>query len=181
MVTLLTSRVGVKGLRILDAGCGEGKNAVYLAQRGAHVIAIDVSSQAISNALSHWPSHPNITWSQDDITQLDLGAERFDIVIAYGLLHCMANTDVVFTTIRKIQNATVAKGYNILVALNDRFQDLSGHPGFAPCLVAHSHYIRAYDPWELLHASDSNLTEIHPHNRIPHTHSITRLLARSRQ
>src|SRR5918996_1640389 len=37
----------VRGLRIIDFGCGSGGNAVQLANRGAHVWAVDISEDLI--------------------------------------------------------------------------------------------------------------------------------------
>jgi SAM-dependent methyltransferase len=40
----------VAGCRVLDVGCGEGHNTRLLAQRGARVVAIDVSARFIQHA-----------------------------------------------------------------------------------------------------------------------------------
>ena len=36
--------------RALDVGCGSGRDAVYLAQRGWHVTAVDFVDEALANA-----------------------------------------------------------------------------------------------------------------------------------
>jgi len=55
LVRLLADLVpSFEGFQILDAGCGEGKNAIFFAQRGAAVKAIDVSSLAFQNAYAAW-------------------------------------------------------------------------------------------------------------------------------
>ena len=38
------------GVRVLDFACGEGRNAVWLAQQGCEVVAIDISPVAIEKA-----------------------------------------------------------------------------------------------------------------------------------
>ncbi|MGM0673150.1 MAG: class I SAM-dependent methyltransferase [Spirochaetota bacterium] len=38
--------------RVLDAGCGNGKSAVWLAERGFHVVGIDLSPTAVEQARS---------------------------------------------------------------------------------------------------------------------------------
>src|SRR6266849_156523 len=44
------------GMTVLDTGCGEGRNAIYLARLGANVRAVDISSRrAIANAQRAWP------------------------------------------------------------------------------------------------------------------------------
>src|SRR5690349_5105524 len=34
--------------RVLDAGCGAGRNAIYLARRGCHVTAVDFAHSALN-------------------------------------------------------------------------------------------------------------------------------------
>ncbi len=171
--------VGFRGLEVLDAGCGEGKNAAFLSQRGARVRAIDISEVAIRNGKAAFGNGIEIEWTQGDIRAIEL-VKKYDLVIAYGLLHCLPSDVDIAKTIRKFQNATILGGYNMLCALNDRRQDLSAHPGLNPTLMPHQTFLDFYDGWEILHGSDSDLTETHPDNNIEHTHSLTRILARKR-
>jgi SAM-dependent methyltransferase len=170
------------GLQVLDVGCGEGKNAAYLAERGAAVLAVDVSPHAIRNARSAWPTL-NIDWRIADVLGLRnlTGARSFDLVIAYGLLHCMKSSEDVAKVIDELKDATGRGGYNILCAFNERQQDIqAAHPNFHPTLLPHRFYIERYSEWDLLYATDTDLVETHPHNSIRHTHSLTRILARKR-
>jgi thioredoxin reductase/SAM-dependent methyltransferase len=50
---LVTEATGIKPGRALDVGCGEGADAVWLAQRGWHVTAVDISRVAIERAAAH--------------------------------------------------------------------------------------------------------------------------------
>ena len=77
-----------------------------------------------------------------------------------------------------IRNATIPGGFNVVCAFNARHQDLTAHPGFAPVLLPHDEYTALYTHWQLLHSTDSDLSEVHPHNGIRHTHSMTRIIAR---
>jgi hypothetical protein len=115
---------------------------------------------------------------QADARKLALPTEGFTAVLAYGLLHCLADENEVVATVERLQAATVAGGYHVLCAFNDRHQDLTAHPGFSPTLLRHSQYLDLYRGWTFLHASDTDLRESHPHNEIPHIHSLTRVLAR---
>lgn len=166
---------------VLDAGCGEGKNAAFLAERGAHVRAVDVSEVAIKNGKSAFDMKEGvIRWEVEDIRSIDLGVEIYDIVIAYGLLHCLTTEFDVCNVVHKFQAATRIGGYNVVCALNSRHQELSAHPDLTPTLLLHERYVALYSGWEILEVSDTDLTEIHPHNNISHTHSLTRMLARKR-
>lgn len=182
LVVMLTRLLGTfDGLSVLDAGCGEGKNAAHFAARGARVVAVDISELAINHAASLWPLDLPITWRSADIREFCAPHCAYDIVLAYGLMHCLPSMDEVAETVAKLQEATKPHGFNILVALNNRHQELSkAHPELKPCLLEHNAYMGFYETWGLLHVSDSDLRESHPHNNIWHTHSITRILARKK-
>ncbi len=171
--------VSVSGLAVLDAGCGEGKNAAYLADKGASVLAIDISSLGLRNARRNWANN-SVVWKHDDVRTMQFDSSRFDAVIMYGLVHCFRERYEVSSTIEKLQLATKPGGYHILCCFNDRQQsDFSlAHPGFGPCLLPHQFYVDQYHGWEVEFSSDEDLHEIHPHNNVPHTHSMTRILVR---
>ncbi len=164
-------------LDILDAGCGEGKNAAYLGNLGARVKAVDCSSLAIANAKATWTQCENISWEVANIQTLDLPIS-YDIVVAYGLLHCLNGADEVSRLVEKLKDSTLPAGFHVVCAFNSRFQQLEAHPGFHPCLLSHTEYLAMYEGWEILEQSDSDLTETHPHNQIEHTHSMTRIITR---
>ena len=74
--------------RLLDAGCGTGALAVKSAQRGAHVVAIDVSPNLIRLARERAPAtmRGQIDWRVGDMADPALG--RFDHVVAMdSLIH----------------------------------------------------------------------------------------------
>lgn len=180
-VQWLYSHLGsLAGMRVLDLGCGEGKNAVFCARRGATVTAIDVSSKALINAKKIWNSddYDGVTWIQHNAIEYSFTSEPFDLVIMYGLLHCLPDFKSVESLVVRAQQSTAKGGYNIVCAFNDRKQDLSAHPEFSPCLLRHDAYSRMYESWETLRSSDTDLFETHPHNNIPHSHSLTRIVSR---
>jgi SAM-dependent methyltransferase len=170
------------GLKVLDAGCGEGKNAAFLADRGATVEAIDVSDQALQNGRRFWNGQSGIQWRCADIRHISLPSGSYDIVVAYGLLHCLPSIGELRKVLARLQDATRTLGYNVICAFNDRHQELHAHPGFSPSLLSHPEYLGYYSTgWEVIAESDLDLVEKHPHNKIEHRHSMTRILARKVQ
>lgn len=160
----------------LDLGCGEGKNAAALADAGYEVEAIDCSAYAIFNAKQHF-GRRDIDWAVSDALNYHPKWSEYDVVVAYGLAHCLSSQSGIELLISKMKSITRKGGYNILCAFNDRSHDLSAHPGFNPTLLGHEFYASMYADWRLLHLSDATLHEVHPHNNIPHHHSLSRLLA----
>lgn len=170
----------LEGLRILDVGCGDGKNALWLAARGANVMALDVSRLALDRA-TRQDGAGRVSWVVADAAALPfIRTPQFDVIIAYGLLHCLANEVAVHAVIDALQSLTKHGGLHLAVAFNARDQDLDrAHPGFRPTLLEHHAYLRAYASWQVLEATDTLLYESHPHNDVPHHHSMTRIVARS--
>lgn len=167
----------VNGFDVLDVGCGEGKNANAFANAGAQVLAIDCSDLAIANGRRLFPSNL-IDWRVADASKMQWPAESFEIVVSYGLLHCLSDASSAERLIDSMQQATKVGGYNIFCTFNDRSQDLSAHPGFKPLLLGHDWYLDRYTGWSIDEASDTDLHETHPHNMIPHHHSLTRVIAK---
>jgi 2-polyprenyl-3-methyl-5-hydroxy-6-metoxy-1,4-benzoquinol methylase len=175
---LLETCPEINGRRVLDAGCGEGKNAHALALAGAQVTAVDCSALALRNARAAWPED-SIEWVEADASGVRWPARTFDIVIAYGLLHCLLNRCDIKSLVSCLQNATKCGGHHVICTFNSRRQDLGdAHRGFEPCLLSHDDYLAFYAGWSMEHASDKDLQESHPHNGIVHVHSLTRIIAR---
>lgn len=83
---LSTLPADMHGLRLLDAGCGTGALAIEAAQRGAEVVAIDVSQGLIDVAARRAPEGLKISWAVGDMRDQALGI--FDHVVAMdSLIH----------------------------------------------------------------------------------------------
>ena len=63
-----------EGFQVLDAGCGEGKNAFFLAAKGAVVQAYDISQLAVQHAEDLRSRHQaeNLSFQAQDIRTIDL-------------------------------------------------------------------------------------------------------------
>src|SRR5271166_4034348 len=71
----------------LDAGCGEGADAIWLARHGWTVTAVDVSVVALERAAGYAAAAGDeiarrITWRREDLRSWDPGSQRFDLVSA---------------------------------------------------------------------------------------------------
>jgi magnesium-protoporphyrin O-methyltransferase len=83
---LATLPADMTGQRLLDAGCGTGALAIAAAQRGAQVVAVDVSLGLIDVAKQRAPKGLPITWCVGDMRSHNLG--NFDHVVAMdSLIH----------------------------------------------------------------------------------------------
>ncbi len=100
----------MRGLRLLDAGCGTGALAVEAAARGARVTAIDVSGQLVAVARERAPQGLMIDWQVGDMLSPQLGTfdhvvamdslihyEAPDMIAAVGALRARTSGTVLFT------------------------------------------------------------------------------------
>lgn len=70
------------GARVLDAGCGTGRVARWLAQQGYDCVGVDLDPSMLAVARREAPDLP---WLEADLATLELpGHEPFDLVVAAG-------------------------------------------------------------------------------------------------
>ena len=81
----LVSVLPAAGGRALDLGCGTGRHAVLLAERFAHVDAVDLSLPMIEIARAK-RSRPNVAYRQADLLEAT-GSGEYDLVLSVMTLH----------------------------------------------------------------------------------------------
>ena len=81
--TLVTEAAGLPPGRALDVGCGEGADALWLAERGWNVTALDVSKVALARAAGEAAQRSlRINWLHAGLVEAALPAGMFDLVSA---------------------------------------------------------------------------------------------------
>ncbi|MFE9688967.1 class I SAM-dependent methyltransferase [Micromonospora sp. NPDC005806] len=93
----------------LDAGCGEGAAARWLASRGWRVTAVDIAATALQRAREQ-DRTGRIDWVQADLTTWTPAEQHFDLVCA-NYVHPAGPRDVLFRRLA----AAVAPGGTLLV------------------------------------------------------------------
>jgi ubiquinone/menaquinone biosynthesis C-methylase UbiE len=77
----------IRGKKVLDAGCGGGRNAIAMAQLGAaEVHGIDIGRQGIINASQRATGLSNVEFRQASILEIPFEDETFDLVWCAGVL-----------------------------------------------------------------------------------------------
>src|SRR5258705_9376786 len=78
-------------MRLLDAGCGSGRNLVYFLRNGFDVSGVDQSAEAIeqiqSLATALAPHLPNGNFLVEPVEEMSFPDDSFDLVISSAVLH----------------------------------------------------------------------------------------------
>jgi len=91
----------MKGLRVLDLGCGFGWFARWARQEGAAAVtALDVSANMLARA-AEMTNDPAITYMRGDLETLDVPAAAFDLAYSSLAFHYIANLKHTFSVIHR--------------------------------------------------------------------------------
>ena len=81
----------VPGMRVLDAGCGSGRNLVYFLRSGYEVFAVDESPEPIAKvrklAAALAPQLPAENFRVGSVERLSADFADFDVVLSSAVLH----------------------------------------------------------------------------------------------
>ena len=79
---------------VLDAGCGTGEHALFLASQGHRVVGIDFVEEAVRRARAKAAERGlSVEFLVKDATALGDWGERFASAIDSGLFHCFSDDD----------------------------------------------------------------------------------------
>ena len=89
---------------VLDYGCGTGTTSCEIANRVKEIHAIDISSKMIEIAKRKVVASKveNINFSQTDIFDKRYKKESFDVILAFNMLHTVADPQVVLQKIYEL-------------------------------------------------------------------------------
>jgi len=84
-----------KDTRVIEFGCGEGRDSIFLAKSGFKVTAVDIAPSAIQRA-EEWASREGVEvdFQVNDVTALkDMPDESFDLGVNIGCLQMFPRYD----------------------------------------------------------------------------------------
>ncbi len=112
--------------RALDLGCGEGRNAIWLAERGWHVTGVDFSEIGLGKA-RHLAAERGVevTWVRADLRDYEPDHGAFDLVVIMYLQLPAAQ----LAGVMKRAGAALAPGGTLLVVGHDLLNLSQGHGG----------------------------------------------------
>lgn len=86
----------LKGVRVLDAGCGSGLYCIRLAKMGAKVSGIDISEKMIEIAGKETPKDLKVSYVIGSIYKMPFRRNTFDLIICNYVLENVEDITIVF-------------------------------------------------------------------------------------
>jgi len=130
------------GGKALDIACGKGRNAIYLAQRGFAVTALDISAVALEEGRRRAQQLGLvIDWQQCDLEASSLDQGNLDLVINFNYLQRS-----LFGPLRK----AVKPGGNVIFETYLIDQAAVGHPKNPDYLLRHNELLDSFRDFRVL-------------------------------
>ncbi len=177
----LVARIGewCTGGEVLDLGCGDGKNALFLEKLGFAVTGVEISSEALEllqdrfDAVGHVP--------KGGYLQVDLESwlpdQRYDVLVSYGVYHCLSSHDRLGRH-RLFQEAVRPGGVILFCSITDGLPMPDDHLTPGICLPSHDEIAQLWDGYEVLEMAVGELIESHPPTVPVHRHEASWIVAR---
>lgn len=162
----------------LDLGCGEGRNALYLAHCGFNTDATDISKSGIEK-LKHLSkeSELNINAIQCDMRNY-LFAKQYDLIVCHGCLHLIMREEWKIV-IEKMKSATKVGGYHAVSVFTDDAPEPEDQKGLMVGLFKNGEIFEYYNDWEIIETNAYDFEHKHPDGP-QHRHTGNRVMARKK-
>ncbi len=103
--------------RLLELGCGEGRDAVPLLRAGYDLLATDVSPEAIASCRQRWPQYAGRFAVLDCLRET--ARRRFDFIYAVAVLHMLVPDADRLAFYRFIREHLTENGLALVCAMGD--------------------------------------------------------------
>ena len=151
-----------KSLRIVDVGCGTGRHAIELTQRGYAVTGIDLSASQLARAREKAASRNlSIEFLQHDARALPFQNE-FDVAIMLceGGFPLMETDEMNFEILKSVTQALKSPGKFIFTTLNGLFPLYHSVEEFTASDGKDIHATYHSNTFDLMTFRDHNITEL---------------------
>lgn len=176
----------IKTGNALDLGAGDGKNSFFLAKNGFKVTAVEISPYAVKNFVNRLIKEEennagscveNIDVILSDVTKF-IPAIDYDLVVSYGLLHCLNSEKTISEMIQKMKNCTHKGGLNVICTFTDSLPVPEVQKYLEPTLLPGKNFLEYYKDWETISFEEDIIEHEHPTHKVMHKHSVCRLIAK---
>ncbi len=137
--------------RALDIAAGKGRNALYLAERGFEVVAVDISSVALDVARLHAKEkQARINWQQLDLEQSGFPGGEYDLIL---------NTNYLQRSLIPKIKAALRPGGHVIFETYLIDQQVIGHPKNPQYLLTHNELLDHFRDFRVLYYREGKFSD----------------------
>jgi SAM-dependent methyltransferase len=128
-------------MRVLDAGCGSGRNLVYFLREGYEVFGVDADHHAVAAihrlAASLAPGHAQDNFRQESLEEMSFPNNFADLVVCSAVLHFARDDDHFLAMLRGIWRVVKPSGLLFCrlassIGMEQRMQRIAGRRYLLP-------------------------------------------------
>ena len=162
--------------KALDLGCGEGRNALFLAEKGLDVAAVDVSAGGIRK-LNHLAAAKGLSLRSEVRDMRDYAfRESFDLIVAHGCLHLIERV-CWRSLLAQFKEHTKRGGYNVVAVFTDTIEPPDDLKEFCLGLFYEGELFDYYEGWIPCRRESYVLEDLHP-GGTRHRHPVNKIVTR---
>jgi tellurite methyltransferase len=164
--------------KLLDLGCGEGRNAVYFAKHGFEVVGLDISTVGLEKTRKYAEeAGVHIRTVQADIISHRI-TDTFDVIFSTGTLQFLP-AEVRNEHFQNYKDSTLPNGINVFsVFVFKPFISKSPEVEEPSFPYRSGELMGYYWDWEILHSTEEIFNCMS--SGTPHKHAVNRIIARRR-
>ena len=162
---------------VLDVGCGDGKNSIYLAKQGfENIDAFDISETAIGKIRRLCEKDSLQINARNTTVQEFEFDKQYDLILSFGVFHFVAKSEW-RAFIEKAKSNTNIGGIHIIQMFNDNILPTFDIAPYAIGMAKDGELKEMYSDWEILQFLSYTFEEEHP--GVPlHKHASNKIVAR---
>ena len=168
-----------KNAAILEAGCGEGQNVLYLAKQGfQNIDAFDISEAGIAKLKKLCEANSvSINAFVKDLAHYTF-EKKYDLIMSFATL-CFLEKSVWRKFIVDAKNSTNTSGIHIMHIFTDNVPASPDIAPFAVGLAYDGEFNELYNDWEILSFQSYTFEDEHP--GVPkHLHAVNKIVAQKK-
>jgi len=123
--------------KILEIGCGEGRDSKYLLDLGYNVLATDVSEEAISYCKTKSPKYEN-NFGVLDAVKGEI-KEKYNFIYAISVIHMLTEDSDRSRFLNTIKNGLSSNGYALICSMGDGNIEINTKPEDAFSIIEREH------------------------------------------
>ncbi len=161
----------------LDLGCGQGRDTIFMSQKGFPVTAVDNSATGIEQIREKIKDNPHTDLICDDIGNFKINKNEFGIINLINVLQFLKKENALKIIEETKQNIQL-QGYILIAGFTTQDNFFIMPRNKNKCFFATQELKNLFSDFKIIFYEEKNINDPgHPGSPIPHTHSTVRLIA----